>query len=88
MFPDEQVPDVSSGSTTITKGTWYMFNSAWMGFTFDNRKSFKVGDSIRPNNQLLETALMPVRGALWTNNRRKLGVAFDIDLTTLEAATA
>jgi hypothetical protein len=64
-----------------------MGNSAWMGFTYDNRKSFKTGESVRPGNQLLETALMPVRGAFWTNNRRKLGVAFDIDLTTLEAAT-
>lgn len=87
-FPDEQVADVSSGTVAITKGTWYMGNSAWMGFTYDNRKSFKVGDSIRPNNQLLETALMPVRGALWTNNRRKLGVLFDADLTSLEAAVA
>jgi hypothetical protein len=86
-FPDEQVPDVSTGTVAITKGTWYMGNSAWMGFTFDNRKSFKVGASIRPNNQLLETALMPVRGTFWTNNRRKLGVMFDIDLSTLESAT-
>jgi len=86
-FPDEQVPDVSTGTTAITKGTWYMGNSAWMGFTYDSRKSFKTGESVRPGNQLLETALMPVRGAFWTNNRRKLGVCFDIDLTTLEAAT-
>lgn len=87
-FPDEQVADVQTGSTTITKGTWYMGNSYWMGFMFDSRKSFKVEDSIRPENQLLATALMPVRGALWINNRRKLGVAFNIDLTTLEAATS
>jgi hypothetical protein len=87
-FADEQVPDVQTGTVAITKGTWYMCNSAWMGFTFDNRKSFKVGDSIRPNNQLLETALMPIRGAFWINNRRKLGVAYDIDVATLESATA
>lgn len=85
-FPDEHVFDISSGTIAITKGTWYMGNSEWMGFTFDSRKSFKVGDSIRPNNQLLTTALMPVRGTFWTNNRRKLGVLFDIDLTTIEAA--
>lgn len=87
-FPDEQVADVQSGTTAITKGTWYMFNSKWMGFTFDSKTSFKVGESIRPNNQLLETALMPVRGALWTNNRRKHGVGYDIDVSTLESATA
>lgn len=89
-FPDEHVPDVQNNNTNIdanNKGTWYMGNSAWMGFTFDSRKSFKVGESVRPNNQLLETALMPIRGAFWTNNRRKLGVAFDIALATLEAAT-
>lgn len=87
-FPDEQVADSQSGTTAITFGTWFMGNSAWMGFTYDNRKSFKVGDSIRPNNQLLETALMPIRGTFWTNNRRKLGIAYDIQLTTLEAAAA
>ncbi len=84
---DELVPDVHNGSTTITDGTWYMGNSEFMGYTFDKRKSFKTGDSVRPNNQLVSTALMPVRGAHWTSNRRKLGVMGDIDVTTLEAAT-
>jgi len=88
-FPDEHVPDVQNSVINIEtndKGTWYMGNSEWMGFMFDSRKSFKVGDSIRPNNQLLTTALMPVRGTFWCNNRRKLGVVFDIDLNTVEAA--
>lgn len=84
---DELVPDLKQGSTTVTDGSWFMLNSAFLGFTYDKRKSFKVGESVRPNNQLVSTALMPVRGAFWTSNRRKLGVAFDIDLTTLEAAT-
>jgi len=86
-FPDEHVPDVGTGTVANTKGTWFMGNSAWMGFTFDNRKSFKTGASVRPGNQLLESALMPVRGAFWTDNRRKLGVAFNIVYATLEAAT-
>jgi hypothetical protein len=85
---DELVPDVKQGSTTVTDGTWYMLNSAYLGFTYDKRKSFKVGESVRPNNQLVETALMPVRGAHWTSNRRKQGVMGDIDLTTLEAASS
>lgn len=86
MF-DQLVPDIKSGSTTITYGTWYMLNSNVMGFTYD-KASFKMGDNVRPNNQLLTTALIPVRGAHWTNNRRKLGVLFDIRLTSLEAATS
>ena len=87
VIPDQLVPDVKNGSTTITDGSWFMLNSEFMGFTFDNGKSFKLGANVRPNNQLVTTALMPVRGAHWTNNRRKLGVMGDIDLTTLEAAT-
>lgn len=85
---DELIPDIKNGSTTITDGTWYMCNSAWMGFSYDSAKSFKLGPMIRPNNQLVSTALMPVRGAHWVNNRRKLGVMIDIDLSTLEAATS
>jgi hypothetical protein len=84
---DQLIPDIKSQSTTITYGTWYMLNSNVMGFTYD-KASFKMGDNVRPNNQLLTTALIPVRGAHWTNNRRKLGVMHDIQLTTLEAATS
>jgi len=88
VIPDELMPDVKNGSTTLTDGTWYMCNSAFMGFSYDKAKSFKLGPQIRPNNQLVTTALMPVRGAHWTNNRRKLGVMGDIDITTLLAATS
>ena len=88
VIPDELVPDLDNGSTTITDGSWYMLNSAWMGFTYDSKSSFKMGPNVRPNNQLVTSALMPVRGAHWTNNRRKLGVIADIGLSTLEAATS
>ena len=88
VIPDELMPDVYTGSTTLTKGSWFMCNSAVMGFTYDKSKSFKLGPQIRPNNQLVTTALMPVRGAHWTNNRRKLGVMGNIDISTLLAATS
>ncbi len=65
-----------------------MLNSAYMGFTYDSGKSFKTGDSIRPINQLATSSLMPVRGAHWTNNRRKLGVAAGWTNATLLAATS
>jgi hypothetical protein len=84
---DELVPDVATGSTTITDGSWFMGNSAFCGFTYDKKKSFKLGPNVRPNNQLVTTALMPVRGTHWTNNRRKLGVAGGHVVSTLEAAT-
>jgi len=88
VIPDELMPDLDNGSTTITDGSWYMLNSAYMGFTYDSKSSFKMGPNVRPNNQLVTSALMPVRGAHWTNNRRKLGVIADIGLSTLEAATS
>ena len=87
VIPDQLIGDLKNNSTTITDGTWYMGNSEFLGFTYDSSKSFKLGANVRPNNQLVTTALMPVRGTHWTNNRRKLGVMADIDLTTLEAAT-
>ncbi len=85
---DEYIVDVDNGSTTITDGTWYMLNTKWMGFSYDKKKSFKLGPNVRPNNQLVTTALMPVRGAHWTNNRRKLGVLGDVAIGTLETATS
>jgi hypothetical protein len=83
----ELAPDVKTGSTTVTKGTWWMCNSAYMGFDYDKAKSFKLGASVRPGNQLVTTSLMPVRGATWSNNRRKLGVLGDIIVATLEDST-
>lgn len=88
VIPDQLVPDIKNVSTTITDGSWFMGNSAFMGFTYDKGKSFKMGPEVRPNNQLVTSSLMPVRGAHWTNNRRKLGAMGDIDVTTLEAATS
>lgn len=87
VIADELMPDLENNSTTITDGSWLMANSAFMGFTYDKKKSFKMGANVRPNNQLVTTSLMPIRGAHWVNNRRKLGVYTDIAVGTLEAAT-
>jgi len=91
VIPDELMIDAYSGSTTLSYGSWYMMNSGYMGFTYDKSKSFKLGDYVRPANQLVSTALMPVRGALWTNNRRKFGVLHTIASTSgasLQTATS
>jgi len=86
VIADELMPDTYTPSTTITRGTWFMCNSAWMGFTYDSGKSFKMGPNIRPNNQLVTSALMPVRGTHWTNNRRKLGQLVGVTVATLKTA--
>ena len=85
VIADELMVDVDNASTTISDGSWYMLNSAFMGFTYDT-KSFKMGPNVRPNNQLVTSSLMPVRGAHWVNNRRKLGVLGDIGVATLQTA--
>ena len=91
LVPDQLMIDAKNAAVspdTNNRGTWFMGNSAFMGFTYDSAKSFKMGPNVRPNNQLVTTSLMPVRGAHWTNNRRKLGVSGNIDLNTLETATS
>lgn len=90
VIADYYVPDVANSAVledTYAEGTWYMLNSAWMGFTYDSKKSFKMGPTVRPNNQLVSSSLMPVRGSHWCNNRRKLGVIGSIGLASLESAT-
>ena len=92
VVADELMPDVNNSIFPINAstgdGSWFMGNSEFMGFTYDSGKSFKIGPNVRPNNQLVTTALMPVRGAHWTSNRRKLAVGHSIVLETLEAATS
>ena len=88
VFHDQYMPDVTANSKTVTEGDWYMLNSDSMGFEYDKKKSFKLGANVRPGNQLVTSALMPVRGALWCNNRRKQGLATSILVATLQSATS
>ena len=87
VIADENIPDVYTGSTTITVGTWYMCNSFYMGLTADVKGNFSAQDSVRPNNQLADTTLIVWRETHWTDHRRKLGVMGNIDISSLKAAT-
>ena len=95
VIADELMPDLYFGgagaifpiNASTGDGTWFMGNSSVMGFTYDSKKSFKMGPEVRPNNQLVTSSLMPVRGTHWCNNRRKLGVIGSIGLSSLESAT-
>jgi hypothetical protein len=91
VIAEERFPDIKNNVTSVDtndKGSWFMGNSKFCGFTYDSKSSFKMGPNVRPNNQLVTSALMPVRGAHWTSNRRKLGVMGDITLVSLEPATS
>lgn len=87
VIPEENMPDVYNGSTTVTAGSWWAANSEYLGLTADSKGNFSAQDSVRPNNQLAETTLIVWRGAQWTDHRRKHGVMGNIALSTLIAAT-
>jgi len=75
VIADETIPDVFSGVTnTTTWGTFYMFNTNFMGLSFDKAANFTVGQFVKPENQTISAAPVTWRGAHWTSNRRKLGV--------------
>ncbi len=93
LIPEELMYDIKNGTLAVTDGTWFMFNSEFLGFTYDKGSpdrtgSFRVDAVIRPANQLLRSSLMPVRGALWCSNRKKQGVMGDIDIAVLKNAAS
>lgn len=75
VVPDDIIPDVFTGVTnTNTFGTWYNFNTNFLGLTYDKVANFAVGQFVRPENQTVDAAPVTWRGTHWTSNRRKLGV--------------
>ena len=86
-MPDELMPDVYTGSTTITRGTVMMCNSNYMGIAYDKQSNFSTGPQVQPENQLAKTALLKWRGTHWVSNRRKLGVLGAVTVATLKSAT-
>jgi len=81
VVAEEFTVDVQNGSTTVTKGSWFMLNTQFLGVTFDKEHNFAPGPFIRPENQDARTAQILWYGVHWVSNRRKQGVAGNIDLT-------
>lgn len=88
FMADQMVPDVYTGSTTITKGSVFMCNSNYMGIAYDKQCNFSTGPQVQPENQLAKTALLKWRGTHWVSNRRKLGVLGNVTVSTLMTATS
>lgn len=78
---DENIPDVHTGSTTISKGTWYALNTNFLGVAYDTEHNFTTGPFRTPENQDARTAHILWYGTHWVSNRRKHGVIGNIDLT-------
>jgi len=80
---DEFVPDVHTGSTTISKGTWFMINSKFFMVKYDSETNFEPTEFQKPVNQDAKIAHIEWMGATCVNNRRKHGVMGNIDLTII-----
>jgi hypothetical protein len=78
---DEFVPDVGTGSTTITKGTWFMLNTKFWGGRYHPATNFAAGPFIKPENQDAKVSQILWLGSFGVSNRRKQGVGGNIDLT-------
>lgn len=71
---DENIPDVKSGSTTITYGSLFALNTKFLGVAFDKDHNFTPGPFVKPENQDSKAAHIMWYGTHWVSNRRKQGV--------------
>lgn len=78
---DEFVPDVHTGSTAITVGTWFMLNSKFWFIKYCKERNFSTSKFVEPNNQDAMTAHIFWFGAQGISNRRKFGVMGNISLS-------
>jgi len=81
-FWDEVVPDAQTNANidvgTFTVDTNYFINSDSMEFVTDAQTDFITTPFVRPQDQDAKVAQILWMGAFGTNNRRKLGVQYNI----------
>jgi hypothetical protein len=78
---DEFVPDVHTGSTAITVGTWFMINTKYWGGRYHSATNFASTPFQRPENQDAKVAQILWLGSFGVSNRRKQGVGGNITLS-------
>jgi hypothetical protein len=76
---DEFMPDYKNGTVTQTKGSWLSLNTKFWGVRVDKETNFAPTPFIKPENQDAKTAHILWLGALGVSNRRKQGIAANID---------
>lgn len=82
LFWDQWMIDAHNATTTVTKGTWYMMNTKFLGVDVEESSDFSTTDFEGPINQLAKIAwLLWGPGVFWTNKRAKQGVWGNIDTT-------
>jgi len=75
---DEKVPDVYSGSSTMTYGTAFFLNTKFYELFIDSQTDVITTPFVEPENQTAKTAKILFMGNAGVSNMRKHGVAIDI----------
>lgn len=81
MVWDELVPDVASGTTSLTYGSVFMINSKFYKLIVDSETDFITTPFISPENQTAKVAKILFMGNAIASNLRKLGVGVQISQT-------
>ncbi|MFX0199628.1 MAG: phage major capsid protein [Candidatus Hodarchaeota archaeon] len=80
---DELVPDVQSGTTSLTYGTVFFINTKFYKLVIDSQTDFVTTPFVEPENQTAKTAKILFMGNAIANNLRKLGGAIYINQSIL-----
>jgi hypothetical protein len=78
---DEQVPDISTGTTAITLGTAFFINTKFYKLVIDSETDIITTPFIEPENQTVKTAKILFMGNATVSNMRKHGVVYGISQT-------
>lgn len=78
---DEVVPDVYSGTATLTYGTAFFLNTDFYNLVIDAETDIVTTPFVEPENQTAKTAKILFMGNAAVSNLRKHGVCYDIALT-------
>lgn len=78
MIWDELVPDVQNGTTSITAGTAFYFNTNFYKLIIDSETDVVTTPFIEPEDQTVRTAKILFMANAAVSNMRKLGVLYGI----------
>lgn len=75
MMWDETVPDIYTGTTSLTTGTVFMLNTKFYKLIIDKQTDFVTTDFIEPENQTAKVAKVLFMGQAACSNMKKQGCA-------------
>lgn len=76
---DESVPDIYTGTASISVGTAFFLNTEFYGLMMDSQTDIVTTPFVEPENQTAKTAKILMMGQAWCSNLRKLGVVGGIN---------